>query len=57
MASVWITLRREDEAWPLFESEDPELVRGVLDTILERVGVLRDEPRALSDLRRGDHDD
>ena len=56
MVTVWVRVQREDEAWPLFESEDPEIVRGVVDTILERMGVPRNEPAELRDLRRGDHD-
>lgn len=56
MATVWLRLQREDECLPLFESEDPELIRAVVDKIVDRVGELRNEAPELSDLRRGDHD-
>ena len=56
MVTVWVKVQREDETWPVFESEDPELVRKVVDAILDRLGIPRAEPRALRNLRQGDLD-
>ena len=56
MATVWLRLQRVDESLPLFESEDPQLIRAVVDKIVERVGDLRNEAPELRDLRQEDHD-
>lgn len=54
MVTVLVKVQRADEPRPLFESEDPELVRRVVETILDRIGAPRSEPRELARLRRGE---
>lgn len=51
MVNILVKVQRADESWPLFESEDPELVRRVVEAILDRLGAPRREPAALRKLR------